>query len=477
MQTMPTLGRKRFLDRVKADVVEPDSRFVVPALSLREMAEQEIEQLSRAGVKPGSMVMLEASSTVKFLVRLLAIIDMGAICIPIDFKSKKSERLRYIESFKPAFFIAEEGLSSFSVPSPALPSDAIMLLMTSGTTGSPKAVIHGTSNIEARLENGRRAIPAEVRRSSICVLPLHFGHGLIGVALQALFDSETLVLVPQDLANPRITSEIGNWVDTYSATFISGTPGTWSYITRLSPPPKGGSLRRAQMASAHATSDLQKRIQHWAKSPFYNCYGMTETATWVSDQLVGESTEPHNVGSGRNWNSEFQILNCDADGIGEVAVKTDSLAYGYLGDWTSLTPRQAVYHTGDIGKLNDEGELLLFGRRNRLINRGGIKVSPEEVEREILALDLTEDVVVFSASDLSGIRVNVDSVIGIIVLKPAKSEMSIGEITKALEQGLMQSISSYKIPNRWLVWEAIPRRSNGKLDIEAIKLKYKTVSP
>ena len=485
MQTMAVPTAETFLNEIKATIIDPLSNTTVTASDFKTLVKNELDHFKHAGLRAGRRVFLEARSDVQFLSRFIAVMELGGIAIPFDAKGTVAEQQRLVESSRPDYrYLAGsqqlEALSQASTEEYPLPDDVRLFLLTSGTTGTPKAVIHGVSNLKARIENGRRAIALEHRRSCLSVLPLHFGHGLIGVVLQALLDSEHLVLVPPDLGDPRLTSQIGKWIDAYGVTFVSGTPGTWSYITRMSSPPAAGSLRRVQMASAHATEGLQRKIREWASgADFFNCYGMTETATWVSDRLVGDGVEPHNVGSGRNWNSVFEILSPDENGVGEVAVTTSSQSYGYLRDWKGERQTKGRYLTGDWGRVNQQGELLLLGRRSRIINRGGLKVSPEEIEREIMSLGIVNDAVVFGASDLNDQRTSVDSIVGILVLAGGVAGETLDgpEMEKALTQGLLKTLSSHKIPNQWLVWDSIPRRPNGKPDMVAIKAKFRQKTP
>jgi acyl-CoA synthetase (AMP-forming)/AMP-acid ligase II len=264
MQTMGTNGEDSLLRSVRAELVDAVSSVVVTAEEFRERVQNEAIQLSSCGVRAGSIVLLEARSDVRFLSRLMALFELKAVAVPFDSKITETEKQRQLSTVRPSHcYLSEadapDAVLSISKEVSALPKDACLLLLTSGTTGLPKAVIHGFSNLQARIANGRQAISLEQRRSCLSVLPLYFGHGLIGVVLQALLDSERLVLVPPELGEPTLASQIGKWIDAYDVTFVSGTPGTWSYITRMSPPPGKRSLRRVQMASAHATPELQQK--------------------------------------------------------------------------------------------------------------------------------------------------------------------------------------------------------------------------
>jgi o-succinylbenzoate---CoA ligase len=159
----------------------------------------------------------------------------------------------------------------------------------------------------------------------------------------------------------------------------------------------------------------------------------------------------------------------DENGVGEIAVTTSSCAFGYLGESSDGVKSPPRYETGDFGKFNESGDLLILGRKSRIINRGGLKVSPEEIEREVMSLGVVQDVVVLAASEIRSVATNVDSIVGIVVLKEGQDQ---AETEKALSQGLLKNLSPHKVPGTWLAWDSIPRRANGKLDMPAIRQKF-----
>jgi acyl-CoA synthetase (AMP-forming)/AMP-acid ligase II len=471
----------RFLNRVKAEIIDPIGNSVLSPAGFIQLVRSEVHRLSSTPFFPnqyrGCRILLDAQNNVRFLVRIFAIWELGGIAIPFDSKITAIEKDRLMESSEPHYQYLSDSDAPVKVsrlkPSERLfelPVDVCLLLLTSGTTGFPKVVMHGYSNLDARFENGRKAISSEDRKSCLNVLPLHFAHGLIGVVLQALFDSERLVLMPPELGSSGLVTNIGEWIDKYQVTFLSATPASWVLILRMCAPPRGSSLRRAQLASAHATTSLHEKIKAWTGAPLYNCYGTTETATWISDRLLDAGIEPRNVGSGKSWNSDFRIHDPDEQGIGEIVVCTKSRSLGYLHEWQPNRKLETEYRTGDRGKLNSLGEVILIGRESRLINRGGLKVSPEEIESEILGLGLVEDVAVFGRSALSGEQAVIDSIVGIVVLK-RETTSPVG-IPTALVKGLASRISPQKIPSEWLIWDSIPRLPNGKLNLNSIKTKF-----
>ena len=114
-------------------------------------------------------------------------------------------------------------------------------------------------------------------------------------------------------------------------------------------------------------------------------YGITETANWISGALASLS-EPEDGLLGMPWGGHFAVLGDDgvlrAKGEGEILLQVPSLMSGYYRrpDLTAEVLRDGWYHTGDTGSVDPSGVLRLTGRNRYAVNRGGIKVYPEEVD-------------------------------------------------------------------------------------------------
>lgn len=477
------------LPEVRAGIVEADSGLEISAEEMRSRIRRRIGELGAAGMRNRDRFVLWAHPSISFLTDLLAGIELGAVCFVADSQMTPQERASYLQSVEPEWessyeleegrklseYLADRGQNTTSVRS-EIPDDAVLVFHTSGTSARPKNVIHRIENLRARISLGEKALSEKVLARSLCALPLHFGHGLIGVCLQALFSGQKLILAPR--VSMEALSQVSIWVDAHEVTFISGTPALWSLILRVSKPTARGTLLRAQVASAHTGEELFRSIHRWSGAPVWNVYGMTEAASWVSDCLivnaegafVANEAEKNNVGSGRNWGTQFKILDADDSGVGEVLMSSPSLFAGYLGQWTKAIGRQEWFRTGDLGRIDAMGSLHLVGRSSRVINRGGTKVSPEEVEnriRESAAEFGIEDVVVLEAPSSFGYPG-----VGVLLVLKGDGSIDSDHVRSELERALRLDLSAPKVPSEYRFVKSIPRRENGKPDLFEIGLLW-----
>ncbi|MDZ4084156.1 MAG: long-chain fatty acid--CoA ligase [Bdellovibrionales bacterium] len=453
---MQMMSTRKF--KIKSEIVELESGKTASAEALQQSVEERRKDYAQAGVAPGERILLYAWPGIDFFVSLFAIQEIGAVPFIVDSFQTSAEQLAMTSATSPHWVVDRSLQKHSATTKPPLPQDTAMVLFTSGTSAAPKAVIHRHENLTSRFESARRAIPLAERQKALCVLPLHFGHGLIGIALQTIQDGKSLVLAPKlDLQQ---ASKVGEWIDAYGIDFVSGTPASWSLIARFSPPPRQASLQRVQLASAHTTKKLFSEIAQWAKAPVFHCYGLTETASWISDASVDLEADEFPVGTGERWETQFRI-----DSNGQIQVGTKSLFAGYWGEWTPGTAQPDWYNTGDLGHLRADGQLLLTGRLKRQINRGGVKVSPEEVELAILETGLVSEVVVVEASMAH--QGDVSSIAAVVIAEAATDREA---LIQNLETKLRIVLSASKIPSSWRFVDRIPRRSNGKPDLVEIGL-------
>ena len=419
------------------------------------------------GLKQGQRVFLETSNSVDFFVDFFAISEVGAVSFVIDSSQTLSEKDALRDRISPHYLIDSNHKISVGdgrVRS-SLPHDAAFVLFTSGTTAKPKAVIHTYSNIRARMESGARAIPFEQRARALTLLPLHFAHGFISMCLSTLFVGETLYLPPS--VSVESFALVSKWVQELNISFISGTPVTWNFILKFSKDPAASSLRRVQIASAHSGFELFEKIRKWSGAQVWNVYGLTEGASWISDYRVEKPGDELIIGDGKSWNTQFEIHDPDEKGVGEIVFRSASLFAGYWDSGAGPEVSQ-VFETRDLGRMDSEGRIHLSGRMGRVINRGGIKVSPEEVEIEIRKHPSVEDVFVLADLDEG----NGEGIGALLVLRDkANPRLEL----QAIQLSVVKHISSYKVPTKWIVVPSIPRRTNGKPDLVQIGSLWKAV--
>ncbi|MEM7442361.1 MAG: class I adenylate-forming enzyme family protein [Pseudomonadota bacterium] len=262
--------------------------------------------------------------------------------------------------------------------------DPALVLMTSGTTSTPKGVVLSHRALLARLALNIAHIPSNALKTSLCLLPLHFGHGLIGNTLTPLIAGGRVILWPD--AGLAGLSRLGPVIDDHGIGFLSSVPAIWQIALRTSPPPKAGNLRRVHIGSAPLSVAQWQAVADWSGTPhIVNMYGMTEAANWIAGHDLAEGPATDGL-VGRCWGGALAVRLPDGtvvrSGRGDVLVASPSLMLGYLDqpEQSAASLKDGWLNTGDIGEIDEDGNLRLVGRTKFEINRAGIKIPAEEVD-------------------------------------------------------------------------------------------------
>ena len=252
------------------------------------------------------------------------------------------------------------------------------------------------------------------------MLPVFFGHGLIGNALTPLLAGGRVHFWP----TPSLAElgGFGPYLDANRISFMSSVPSFWKLATRVSPPPTLP-LRRVQVGSAPLSLGQWRDIARFTGTDnVHNLFGMTETANWIAGGALAEAGARDGY-VGRAWGGELAILDASGaiapSGRGEVLVKSPSLMLGYWErpDLDQEAFVEGWFRTGDIGELAADGSLVLVGRIKTEINRGGIKIQAEEVD---MLLERHPDIVEACAFGVPD-AVAGEAVAAAIVLRPGAS--------------------------------------------------------
>lgn len=339
------------------------------------------------------------------------------------------------------------------------PDDIALILHTSGTTSRPKMVPLSHRNVSASAVNIARTL--RLTREDVClnIMPLFHIHGLIGAVLSSIGVGASIACAPSFDA-----LKFYRWFSEANPTWYTAVPTMHQAILgRAARNPDVIAASRLRLIRS-SSSSLPPQVMHELEKtfgvPVLESYGMTEAAhQMASNPLPPAERFPGSVGIASG--PEIAIMNetgdlLKADDIGEVVIRGRDVTSGYENNpeanaksWT-----HGWFRTGDQGYLDAAGYLWLTGRIKELINRGGEKISPVEVETALLDHpDVAQAATFAMAHPMLG-----EEVAAAVVLREGgnPSEHELREFVAA-------RIAHFKVPRKIVFLDAIPKGPTGKL--------------
>ncbi|MGO8951149.1 MAG: AMP-binding protein [Ktedonobacterales bacterium] len=354
-------------------------------------------------------------------------------------------------------------------------SEGSVRLSTSGTTGEPKGVLLTAAQIAWTAEQVRishRLTPAD---RGLCVLPFFHINAPVVSLCGSLMAGSTLVIAPRFSLH-----RFWDWVESERITWASVVPTIVTLLLTVEKPlvvPE--SLRFVRTASAPLPIARHVEFEERFGIPIVETYGLSEAASQVTANpvpplrgKVGSVGLPTGVdlricvpepepdlaspGSGGTLTSGSAVLRDVPVGEeGEICVRGPSVISHYEGRQGERSFTDGWFRTGDLGYQDHDGYVYITGRLRDVINRGGEKVSPREIEEVLLAHPSVQDAAVASEPDpLYGQRI-----VAYVVLANDHAEES-GE---SLGNYCRDHLSAYKVPETFYYVPVLPRNGNGKL--------------
>ena len=345
----------------------------------------------------------------------------GGICSPFDPNRPTAEIESYLADIKPALVLADEAVilrhrdaferygvgvlrmlaapgapaGVFDVrvePSRQLgsgpsghPNDAAMLMRTSGTTSAAKIIPHTMPRLMHLFTTVVDALNLQSTDRCLNARPLHHGHAINSILGPSLVAGASVVF-PAEIGAAALVDSLQNDRPTWYAASPPIHRDVLAY-TRRAAEPIAHSLRFVRSASARLDRQLALDLEAALGVPVLESYGTTE-----APGIALNPPPPHTrkLGSvGRSLGCEIAIVE------GEITVRGANAAPAYADGRPIVDPVTGWYHTGDAGYLDDDGYLFITGRLNEIINVGGEKVAPGNVERALCSHPAVEDVVAF----------------------------------------------------------------------------------
>jgi acyl-CoA synthetase (AMP-forming)/AMP-acid ligase II len=473
-------------------------------LNRREIAfrvAERVEQYQDEGLARGDRVLVCYGNNLEFFIDLLAVWHLGASFVPIDGRLSAFEVENLARAVRPRFILVDSkadnsittaitaaGAKVITPPrnvskqahSVAMPfnsrtrlDDEALILFTSGSTGTPKGVVHTHRSLRARWIALRESLGVQSYDRTLCLLPTHFGHGLICNCLFPWLSGLDLYIAPA--FSTDCLMQLGHLIDDHKITFLSSVPSMWGLTLKASKPPQSQSLRRIHCGSAPLGAHLWKQIQEWAGTrEVFNAYGITETGSWVAGTTVGDFV-PEDGLIGIPWGAVIRILSsrepaaafdldspCKTEETGYVWINTAALMQGYDGQQqlTDEVISGGWFLTGDVGLIDQRGWLYLKGREREEINKGGTKIYPQDIDAVVERFEHTRKVCTFGIADpLYG-----QNVAMAVVLKNDDA------ITiRALHGWMKRHLAEFKMPIRWYILDSFPPNARGKISRRAVQ--------
>ena len=413
-------------------IVSTSPLVVVSDKALAGQIERLSGGLRNAGLKPGDSLAIVLPNSLEFLVIFLALTHARLIAAPLNPADKPDELRFLMEDAQVRAVVAEganvavrEAAAGLGLPIwqprvdsrgvvelPELPQgsrtsldapnpdDVALFAYTSGTTGRPKCVPLTHANVLWSSRNIAEHYALTAADRSLVVLPLFHGHGLIGATLSTLASGGS-VLVP-----PRFSAS-GFWrlFGEHRATWYSAVPTIHQVLLARADSdgaPHSGP-RFIRSCSAPLAPTILTNLENRFGAPVLEAYGMTEASHQVAtNPLPPLVHKPGTVG----LSAEISIIDKNgrhlaAKSSGEVVVRGPNVMHGYRNnpEANAAAFTDGWFRTGDIGEVDNDGYLALIGRIKELINRGGEKISPEEVEKVLLQHPAVAEAAVFGVPD------------------------------------------------------------------------------
>jgi acyl-CoA synthetase (AMP-forming)/AMP-acid ligase II len=357
------------------------------------------------------------------------------------------------------FRLSGEAIGATEGPGPAEPDDVALVLHTSGTTSRPKIVPLTQANLAASARNIRQTLSLSPEDRCLNVMPLFHIHGLIAAVLSSLSAGASIVCTPGFSALKFFA-----WLDESEPTWYTAVPTMHQAIlaraARNAESVARARLRFIRSSSASLPPQLMTELEATFRCPVIESYGMTEAAHQMASNPL--PPRPRKAGSvGLAAGPEAAIMGPDgallaADAVGEIVIRGENVTPGYENNPTANVDAFAHgwFHTGDQGTMDADGYIRITGRLKEIINRGGEKVSPREVDEVLMDHPAVAQVVTFALPhDKLG-----EEVAAAVVLREgtAASEREIRDFAQT-------RLADFKVPRKVVFLDEIPKGATGKL--------------
>jgi acyl-CoA synthetase (AMP-forming)/AMP-acid ligase II/thioesterase domain-containing protein len=338
------------------------------------------------------------------------------------------------------------------------PDDAAVILRTSATTGRPKLVPLTHRILTSTAEKRALLFNLTVDDRALCAAPLYYSQALKGTLLTPLLRGGSVACPDSTVDRDALMRVID-----LRPSWIAAGPVFFANLLERALARRGAplhhSLRFMTSSAAPLSFAVRQGLEEVFGIPVLEGYGLTETGTVAANSITPEHRKTGTVG--RPSPDEVAIRAEDGRLLppgetGEIVVRGPGVMPGYL--YNEEANRAAFvdgwFRTGDLGSIDAEGFLTLLGRLKDLINRGGEKISPDEIERALLLHPCVREAAAFSVPHH---RLGQSVAAAVVLMPEAKTTPT------EIKSFLFEHLAPFKIPQRVFVNAKLPRGATGKI--------------
>lgn len=450
------------------------------------------QKLARLGITPGAAVSIALPNSYPFIVAFLAASWQRGIAAPLNPAYKQSEFEFYIDDLSSALVLVPQGQAEgpavraarkykaavaecYLDPKThevvldvketgkldgkgnsnmelAMPDDVALVLHTSGTTGRPKAVPLTHRNLTRTMLNIKNTYSLSPADRTMLVMPLFHVHGLLAGFLAPLTSGGS-VIVPGNFSASTFWQQFvthkANW---YTAVptihqILLKTPSSWP-----KPLPK---IRFIRSCSSPLSPKVFHDLESAFNAPVLEAYAMTEAAhQMTSNPFPPAKRKPGSVGVGQGV--EIKILDAAGAEVpqgqeAEICIRGENVTKGYLNNAKANAEsftKGGFFRTGDQGKKDEDGYVIITGRIKELINKGGEKISPIELDNTLMLHPAIAEAVSFAIADeMYGQDV------GVAVVPKEGQSLSEGDVITYMKE----KVAKFKVPKRVFFTKIMPK--------------------
>ena len=336
--------------------------------------------------------------------------------------------------------------------------DTALILPTSGTTGQPKMVPLGHRNLMASARQIAAHLALRPDDRCLNVMPLFHVHGLVGALLATMAGGGSIVCTPGFDA-----SDFFDWIADFDPSWITAVPTIHQAIVdhgalygQVAP---GHRFRFIRSSSAALPQRTLRALQALTGAPVIEAYGMTEASHQMASNPLSGLRKPGSVGlpSGAEISVRSPSGALLPTGVtGEIMVRGPGLTPGYENAPQANAEAfvDGWFRTGDLGRIDDDGYVFVSGRSKEIVNRGGEKIVPREVDEALLEHADVRQAAAFAVPHPTlG-----EDLVAAVVLRDGSATSE-----HDLRSFLFERLSAFKVPSSIVLLEAMPAGATGKL--------------